>query len=209
MTMRIQNNQWSLEHCSVLCIVQIEALFAEKCDHLPPPPPTHTFLKRLFLTDFKKYTHTPFKVTKFWRIGRKVHKTEEKCQNPPCWRTTNEAERYAFLPNMGLPKHGNPVFPHFWAFFGTIVFPGSNPTENVDRSFLCAGCRNAQYGCQSVVAGTPCALVFWGVCWAVGHPFVVMKGQGWLMSATCVPWYVLRGNTGLVQKKTATPTFGP
>ena len=94
MTMRIQNNQWSLEHCSVLCIVQFEALFAEKCDHLPPPPPNPTFLKRPFLTDFKKYTHTPPKVTKFWRIGRKVHKTEEKCQNPPCWRTTNEAERY-------------------------------------------------------------------------------------------------------------------
>ena len=61
-TIRIQNNQWSLEHCSVLCIVQFEALFAEKCDHLPPPP-THTFLKRPFLTDFKKYTHTPPKVT--------------------------------------------------------------------------------------------------------------------------------------------------
>ena len=58
-TIWIQNNQWSLEHCSVLCIVQFEALFAEKCDHLPPPPQTHTFLKRPFLTDFKKYTHSP------------------------------------------------------------------------------------------------------------------------------------------------------
>ena len=57
-TIRIQNNQRSLEHCSVLCIVQFEALFPEKCDHLPPPP-KHTFLKRPFLTDFKKYTHTP------------------------------------------------------------------------------------------------------------------------------------------------------
>ena len=25
-------------------------------------------------------------------------------------------------PNTGLSKHGDPVFPHFWAFFGTIVF---------------------------------------------------------------------------------------
>ena len=24
-----------------------------------------------------------------------------------------------------------------------------------------------------------------------------MKGSGWLVSATCVPWYVPRGNTGL------------
>ena len=32
--------------------------------------------------------------TKFWRIGPKVHKTQEKCQNPPCWRTTNVPERY-------------------------------------------------------------------------------------------------------------------
>ena len=24
-----------------------------------PPPPTHTFLKCPFLTDFKKFTHTP------------------------------------------------------------------------------------------------------------------------------------------------------
>ena len=25
-------------------------------------------------------------------------------------------------PNTGLSKHGDPVFPHFWVFFGTIVF---------------------------------------------------------------------------------------
>ena len=61
----------------------------------PPPPPTHTFLKQPFLTDFKKYTHThPPTGTKFWRIGPKVHKTQEKCQNPPCWRIPNVPERY-------------------------------------------------------------------------------------------------------------------
>ena len=32
---------------------------------------------------------------------------------------------------------------------------------------------------------------------SVGHPFVAMKGEGWLISATCVPWYVPRGSTGL------------
>ena len=55
-TIRIQNNQWFLEHCSILCIIQFAAPFAHKCDHLSTP---HTFLKRPFLTDFKKCTHTP------------------------------------------------------------------------------------------------------------------------------------------------------
>ena len=58
-TIQIQNNQWSLEHCPVLCIVHFAAPFAQKCDHPPPPPPTHIFLKRPFLTDFKKYTPPP------------------------------------------------------------------------------------------------------------------------------------------------------
>ena len=57
-TIRIQKNQWSFEHCPVLCIIHFAPPFAQKCGHLPPPP-SHTFLKRPFLTDFKKYTHTP------------------------------------------------------------------------------------------------------------------------------------------------------
>ena len=57
-TIQIQNNQWSLKHCPVLRTVHCAAPFAQKCDHLPPPL-THTFLKRPFLTDFKKYSHTP------------------------------------------------------------------------------------------------------------------------------------------------------
>ena len=52
-TLRIQNNLWSLKHCPVLHIVHLATPFAQKCDHLKPPPPTHTFLKRPFLTDFK------------------------------------------------------------------------------------------------------------------------------------------------------------
>ena len=58
-TIQVPNNQWSLEHCPVLCIVQFAAMFAQKCDLLPAPSPTHTFLKRPFLTYFKKNTHTP------------------------------------------------------------------------------------------------------------------------------------------------------
>ena len=85
----IQNNQWSLEHCPVLCIVQFAALFAQKCDLLPPP-----FSEMAFSHRFQKlYTYPPPKGTKFWRIGPKVYKTQEKCQNPPCWRTMNVPER--------------------------------------------------------------------------------------------------------------------
>ena len=66
-------------------------------------------------------------------------------------------------PNTGLSKHSDPVF----AF-----------QSNRERGLqLCAGCRKGPCGCQSVgVAAIPCAPVFWGVCWPVGHPFVVMKG---------------------------------
>ena len=35
------------------------------------------------------------------------------------------------VPNMDLSKRADPVFPHFWAFFGTFVFCVSNPIENV------------------------------------------------------------------------------
>ena len=84
-TIQIQNNQWSLKHCPVLCIVHFAAPFAQKCDHLPsqisksphiPPPPPNG--------------------TKFWRSGPKVHKNQEKCQNSPCWRTTNVPKRYFY-----------------------------------------------------------------------------------------------------------------
>ena len=39
-TTRIQNNQWSLEHCSILCIVPFAALCSKMC---PPPPQTIHF----------------------------------------------------------------------------------------------------------------------------------------------------------------------
>ena len=59
------------------------------------PPPTHAFLKQPFLTDFKKHTHTPPKVTTFWCIGLKVEKSREKCEFAPCWHKLNVPERYA------------------------------------------------------------------------------------------------------------------
>ena len=57
-TIRIQNNQLSLEHCSILCIVQFAAPFAQKCDHLPRPNP-HTS-ETAFSHRFQKiYTYPP------------------------------------------------------------------------------------------------------------------------------------------------------
>ena len=57
-------------------------------------PFTHTFLKRPFLTDFKKYTHTPPYGTKFWCIGRKIEKPLIKCEFAPCWHLPDVPERY-------------------------------------------------------------------------------------------------------------------
>ena len=76
-------------------MVMIRIRNAQKCEHLPPL--NHTFLKRRFPTDFKKYTHTAPKGTKFWHIRRKVQKTWENCQNPPSWHILNEAERFGRL----------------------------------------------------------------------------------------------------------------
>ena len=59
------------------------------------PPPTHTFLKRPFLTDFEKHTHTPPKGTTFWCIRPKVEKNLKKCEFAPCWHKPNVPERYA------------------------------------------------------------------------------------------------------------------
>ena len=57
---RIQNNQWSLKHCSVLCIVQFAAPFAQKCDHLPPPPLDPYISETAFSHRFQKvYTSPP------------------------------------------------------------------------------------------------------------------------------------------------------
>ena len=81
-TIQIQNNQWSLEHCSVLCIVQFEALWSKMC---PPPPLPNPYISETAFSQFQTvYTYPPPKGTKFWRTGPKVHQTQEKCQNPPC-----------------------------------------------------------------------------------------------------------------------------
>ena len=60
------------------------------------PPFTHTFLKQPFLTDFKKYTHTPPPyATKFWCIGQRIEKSLKNCEFAPCWHLTDVPERYA------------------------------------------------------------------------------------------------------------------
>ena len=41
-----------------------------------------------------------------------------------------------FCPNRGLSKHGDPVFPHFCAFFWNHRFCGSNPIATVVCSFV-------------------------------------------------------------------------
>ena len=82
-------------------------------------------------------------------------------------------------PNTGLSIQGIPVFLHFWGFPGTIIFEVPNRECSLS---LCAGGRKDQYGWRSVVVAViPCALVFRGVCRPVGHPFLGMKGLGWLM----------------------------
>ena len=72
-TIRIHNNH---KHCA---LSKFTALFAQNVTSYPPPP-THAFLKWPFLTDFKKYTHTPPKGTKFWRIGPKIYKTRKSAK---------------------------------------------------------------------------------------------------------------------------------
>ena len=58
------------------------------------PPLTHAFLKWPFLTDFKKYTHTPPYGTKFWCSGRKMEKTLRIHEFAPRWHVMNVPERY-------------------------------------------------------------------------------------------------------------------
>ena len=107
-------------------------------------------------------------------------------------------------PNTGLSKHGDPCF----CSFGILLEPSFLRFQsNGDCSLWpWAGCRKGPYGCRSVgVAVTPCALVFWGVYRRVGHRFVVTKGEGWLVPATCVPWYGRAGTRA--RPNTATPCF--
>ena len=54
--LRIIRGPSSIAPSSALSNLQLRLL---KNVTIYPPPPTHTFLKRPFLTDFKKYTHTP------------------------------------------------------------------------------------------------------------------------------------------------------
>ena len=70
------------------------------------PPLTHAFLKWPFLTDFKKYTHTPPYGMKFWCSGRKMVKTLKIHEFAPRWHIMNVPERY-------VETHRNPLSPSF------------------------------------------------------------------------------------------------
>ena len=50
---RIRNNQWSPECCSILCVVQFPAL-CTNCDHLTPPPPNPCSSETAFSPRFQK-----------------------------------------------------------------------------------------------------------------------------------------------------------
>ena len=76
------------------------------------------------------------------------------------------------------PNTATLCFRTFGHVFGTFFF--ADPIQR--RIWFVALCRpqeGSKYWCQSVgVAVIPCARVLRGVCWPVGHPFVVMKGWG-------------------------------
>ena len=88
-SIRIQNNQQSLEHCSILCIVQFcSSVLKNVTPHTNPYISETAFSHRY---QKKKYTYPP-QGTEF---GTSNQKFTKKCQNPPCWRTTNIPERYS------------------------------------------------------------------------------------------------------------------
>ena len=92
-TIQIQNNLWSLEHCLVLHIVHFAAPFAQKCDHLPPPPNPY-ISETAFSHRFQKvYTTPPPAGRNFGAFGPKV----QKCQNPPCWRIPRDMPLLLFV----------------------------------------------------------------------------------------------------------------
>ena len=106
------------------------------------PPPTHTFLKRPFLTDFKKCTHTPPpKVTTFWCIGLKVEKNRGKCEFAPCWHVLNVPERYAYV-RIGPCVHAQVMFLTLpmvcFGLGGACGTAGSSHTRTRSAQHMCA-----------------------------------------------------------------------
>ena len=77
------------------------------------PPLTHAFLKWPFLTDFKKYTHTPPYGMKFWCSGRKMVKTLKIHEFAPRWHIMNVPERYAFGAHLVL-RHASQCLPSYF-----------------------------------------------------------------------------------------------
>ena len=80
----------------VPCIVKFPAVCSKIWSPAPPPPPPPNphISETAFSYRFQKvYTYPP-KGNDILRIGRKVQKLQEKCQNPPSWRTMNVLRRY-------------------------------------------------------------------------------------------------------------------
>ena len=78
-TIRIQNNQWSLEHCPVPGIIQFAAPFAQKCDLLPPPPNPY-ISEMAFSHRFQKvYTYPP-KGRNFGALDQKFTKPRKSAK---------------------------------------------------------------------------------------------------------------------------------
>ena len=69
------------------------------------PPPTHTFLKRPFLTDFKKYTHTLPTGRKFGALDQKIIKKRGGKVPKPTVLAHNECPREICIDNTHTHTH--------------------------------------------------------------------------------------------------------
>ena len=81
------------------------------------PPLTHAFLKWPFLTDFKKYTHTPPYGMKFWCSGRKMEKTLKIHEFAPRWHILNVPERYWVMARGKMGESGE-EYGRSWGYMG-------------------------------------------------------------------------------------------
>ena len=104
---------------------------------------------------------------------------------PERWARPDVVHLYPPCHTTGLPKHGDPVFPHSWAFFWNHRFCGANPTENA----VCCVTEGVRLGVGDGEAG----LVLLGVpegVWlgvAVGVALAVTAAEVWVGVYVGVP----------------------
>ena len=96
---------------------------------------------------------------------------------------------------------GDPVFLHLWGvfFIGTIIVAVSIQW-GLWFAALCRLQEGSTWVSKCMCCCTAMCLCVVGVCWPVDPPFCSHEGIGWLIAATCVPWYVPRGNSGLCKQ---------